>query len=218
MLGSRNLHEMIENAIDDIYKNLSVKIDKTNSDRIHAIEASGCTRFAYYERKDSLPSDNAAVKISSLLGNSMRHSLSNIRGEYKIDTLALEVNADMIMADEFILRFEIVPALPEVPHPQHMLYLNACLFAFNKDEGFLIYMTEDGKMVEFSVTKNNKMFEEIVRRARVLSTLLKENRVPIVEPSNICITCKYYERCYARKKVKDEASGFILEEIFKPKK
>ncbi|HKY11177.1 MAG TPA: Dna2/Cas4 domain-containing protein [Nitrososphaera sp.] len=209
---------MIENAIDDIYKNLSVKIDKTNSDRIHAIEASGCTRFAYYERKDSLPSDNAAAKISSLLGNSMRHSLSNIRGEYKIDTLALEVNADMIMADEFILRFEIVPALPEVPHPQHMLYLNACLFAFNKDEGFLIYMTEDGKMVEFSVTKNNKMFEEIVRRARVLSTLLKENRVPIVEPSNICITCKYYERCYARKKVKDEGSGFILEEIFKPKK
>jgi CRISPR-associated exonuclease Cas4 len=218
MLGSRNLHEMIENTIDDIYKNLSVKIDKTNSDRIHAIEASGCTRFAYYERKDSLPSDNAADKISSLLGNSMRHSLSNIRGEYKIDTLALEVNADMIMADEFILRFEIVPALPEVPHPQHMLYLNACLFAFNKDEGFLIYMTEDGKMVEFSVTKNNKMFEEIVRRARVLSTLLKENRVPIVEPSNICITCKYYERCYARKKVKDEGSGFILEEIFKPKK
>jgi CRISPR-associated exonuclease Cas4 len=217
MLGSRNLHEMIENAIDDIYKNLSVKIDKTNSDRIHAIEASGCTRFAYYERKDSLPSDNAA-KISSLLGNSMRHSLSNIRGEYKIDTLALEVNADMIMADEFILRFEIVPALPEVPHPQHMLYLNACLFAFNKDEGFLIYMTEDGKMVEFSVTKSNKMFEEIVRRARVLSTLLKENRVPIVEPSNICITCKYYVRCYARKKVKDEGSGFILEEIFKPKK
>ncbi len=218
MLGSRNLHEMIENAIDDIYKNLSVKIDKTNSDRIHAIEASGCTRFAYYERKDSLPSDNAAAKISSLLGNSMRHSLSNIRGEYKIDTLALEVNADMIMADEFILRFEIVPALPEVPHPQHMLYLNACLFAFNKDEGFLIYMTEDGKMVEFSVTKNNKMFEEIVRRARVLSTLLKENRVPIVEPSNLCITCKYFERCYARKKVKDEGSGFILEEIFKPKK
>src|SRR3712207_8841829 len=78
MLGGRNLHEMIENAIDDIYKNVSIKIDKTNSDRIHAIEASGCTRFAYYERKDSLPSDNAA-KISSLLGNGMRHSLSNMQ-------------------------------------------------------------------------------------------------------------------------------------------
>lgn len=217
MLGSRNLHEVIENTIDDIYKNLSIKIDKTNPDRIHAIEASGCTRFAYYERKNSLPSDNAA-KISSLLGNGVRHSLSNVHGEYKIDSLALEVDADMIMANEFIMRFEIVPALPEVPHPQHMLYLNACLFALNKDEGLLIYVTEDGKMVEFSVTKNSRMFEELVRRARVLSTLLKENRVPIVEPSNICTTCKYFERCYARKKVKDESSGFILEEIFKPKK
>lgn len=217
MLGGRNLHQIIENAIDDIYKDLSVKIDKNNFDRIHAIEPSGCTRFAYYERKDSLPLDNAA-KISSLLGNGMRHSLSNIHGEYKVDTLVLEVDADMIMADEFIIRFEIVPNLPEVPYPQHMLYLNACLFAFNKDEGFLIYITDEGKMVEFSITKNNRMFEEIVRRARVLSTLLKENRVPIVEPSNLCTTCKYFERCYARKKVKEEGSGFILDELFKPKK
>jgi CRISPR-associated exonuclease Cas4 len=217
MLGGKNLREMIENAIDDRYKSLSVKIDKTNPDRIHAIEASGCTRFAYYERKDSLPSDNA-TKVSSLLGDGMRHSLSNARGEYKVDTLALEVNVDMIIADEFIVRFEIVSTLPEVPHPQHMLYLNACLFAFNKYEGFLIYMTAEGKTVEFSVSKNNRMFEELIRRAKVLSTLLKENRVPIVEPSNLCITCKYFERCYARKKVKEESSGFILEEIFKPKK
>ena len=217
MLGGKNLREMIENAIDDRYKSLSVKIDKTNPDRIHAIEASGCTRFAYYERKDSLPSDNA-TKVSSVLGNGMRHSLSNARGEYKVDTLALEVNVDMIIADEFIVRFEIVSTLPDVPHPQHMLYLNACLFAFNKYEGFLIYMTAEGKTVEFSVSKNNRMFEELIRRAKVLSTLLKENRVPIVEPSNLCITCKYFERCYARKKVKEESSGFILEEIFKPKK
>jgi CRISPR-associated exonuclease Cas4 len=217
MLGGKDLREVIEDAIDDKYKNLSVKIDKTNPDRIHAIEASGCTRFAYYERKDSLPSDNA-TKIFSLLGNGMRHSLNNTPGQYKVDTLVLEVNVDMIIANEYIVRFEIVTTLPEVPHPQHMLYLNACLFAFNKDEGFLIYMTAEGKTVEFSVTKNNRMFEEIVRRAKVLSTLLKENRVPIVEPSDLCMSCKYFERCYARKKVKEESSGFILEEIFKPKK
>jgi CRISPR-associated exonuclease Cas4 len=217
MLGGKDLREVIEDAIDDRYKNLSVKIDKTNPDRIHAIEASGCTRFAYYERKDSLPSDNA-TKIFSLLGNGMRHSLNNTPGQYKVDTLVLEVNVDMIIANEYIVRFEIVTTLPEVPHPQHMLYLNACLFALNKDEGFLIYMTAEGKTVEFSVTKNNRMFEEIVRRAKVLSTLLKENRVPIVEPSDLCMSCKYFERCYARKKVKEESSGFILEEIFKPKK
>lgn len=217
MLGGRDLRETIEKNLDKLHEDLSVKIDKKNSDRIHAVEACGCTRFAYYERKDPLPADNLS-KILGLLGNGMRHSLSNTRGEYKVDSLSLEVNADLIMADEFVVRFEIVPVLPEVPHPRHLMYLNACLFAFNKIEGFLIYMTAEGKTVEFSNTKNNRMFEEAVRRARVLSTLLKDGKVPIVEPSELCMNCKYYERCYARKQVKDESTGFILEEIFKPKK
>jgi CRISPR-associated exonuclease Cas4 len=217
MLGGRDFRGTIEKDLDKLHEDLSVKIDKKNPDKIHAIEASGCTRFAYYERKDPLPSDNAS-KISGLLGSAMRHSLSNAHGEYKVESLTLDVNTDLIMADEFVVRLEVVQTLPEVPHPRHILYLNACLFAFNKDEGFLIYMTAEGKTVEFSVTKNNRMFEEIIRRARVLSTLLKDGKVPIVEPSELCLNCRYYERCYARKQVKDESRGFILEEIFKPKK
>jgi CRISPR-associated exonuclease Cas4 len=217
MLGGRDFRGTIEKDLDKLHENLSVKIDKKNPDKIHAIEAAGCTRFSYYERKDPLPSDNAS-KISGLLGSAMRHSLSNAHGEYRVEGLTLDVNADLIMANEFVVRLEVVQTLPEIPHPRHILYLNACLFAFNRDEGFLIYMTAEGKTVEFSVTKNNRMFEEIIRRARVLSTLLKDGKVPIVEPSELCLNCKYYERCYARKQVKDESTGFILEEIFKPKK
>ena len=217
MLGGRDLRETIEKSLDKLHDDLSVKIDKKNPNRIHAVEASGCTRFAYYERMDPLPTDSLS-RISILLGSAMRHSLSNVRSEYKAEGLSLEANADMIMADEFVVRFEVVPALPEVPHPRHLLYLNACLFAFNKKDGLLIYMTAEGKTVEFSVTKNNRMFEEIIRRARVLSTLLKDSKVPIVEPSELCQNCRYYERCYAKKQVKDESSGFILEEIFKSKK
>lgn len=217
MLGGRDLRDTIEKNLDKLHEDLSVKIDKKNPERIHAVEASGCTRFAYYERKDPLPTDSLS-KISILLGSAVRHSPSNVRSEYKADGLSLEANADMIMADEFVVRFEVVQVLPEVPHPRHLLYLNACLFAFNKNDGILIYITAEGKSVEFSVTKNNRMFEEIVRRARVLSTLLKDSKVPIVEPSELCVNCKYYERCYARKQVKDESSGFILEEIFKAKK
>jgi CRISPR-associated exonuclease Cas4 len=217
MLGGRDLRATIEKSLDKLHEDLSIKIDKNNPDRIHAIEASGCIRFAYYERKDPLPADSLS-RISILLGSAMRHSLSNVRGEYKAEGLSLEANADMIMADEFVVEFEVVSTLPEVPHPRHLLYLNACLFALNKKDGLLIYMTAEGKTVEFSVTNNNRMFEEIVRRARVLSTLLKDSKVPIVEPSELCVNCKYYERCYARKQVKDESSGFILEEIFKKKK
>jgi CRISPR-associated exonuclease Cas4 len=216
MLGGRDVRTTIEKSLSKLHDDLSVKIDKKNPDRIHAVEASGCTRFAYYERKDPLPADNMS-KISILLGAAMRHSLSNARGEYRVDSLSLEVNADLIMADEFVVRFEVVSALPEVPHPRDLLYLNACLFAFNKNDGILIYITAEGKATEFTVTKNNKMFEEVVRRSRVLSTLLKDGKVPIVEPSELCLNCKYYERCYTKKQVRDESSGFILEEIFRNK-
>lgn len=213
MLGGRDLRLTIEKTFDKIYEDLNVKIDKNNPDRIHAIEAAGCTRLAYYDRRDSLPADNVS-KASVLLSNGMRRALSNTRGEYQVDSLTIEANADMIIANEFVVRFEVVTELPEVPHPRHLLYLNACIFAFKKDEGFLIYITAAGKTVEFSVTKNNRMFEEIVRRARVLSTLLKENKVPIVEPSDLCLACRYFERCYARKKDAEEKSGDLIAELF----
>lgn len=212
MLGDRNLREIIEKTFDRLYNDLDIKVDKSNPDRIHAMEASTCTRLAYYERRDPLPADNVN-KMSILLTQGMRKALSNVKGEYKVDSLGLQVDADMVIADEFVVRFEVLPELPEVPHPRHMLYLNACVFALGKQEGVLIYMTGDGKTTEFSITKNNKMFEEIVRRARVLSTLLKENKVPIVEPSDLCLNCKYYTRCYAREKVK-EGSGDLLADLF----
>src|SRR6187200_3556401 len=199
MLGNRDVRRVLEKALDKIYEDTSQKIRKDDPDRISAIEASRCTRLSYYERKDSLPSDNS-TRISFLLMEGLRRLFNNVRGEYKANNLILEVAADMIINSEFIVRFEVVVNLPEIPHPRDLLYLNACLFAFNKSEGILIYITSKGETVQFSITKNNRMFEEIIRRARVLSTLLKENKVPIVEPCDLCLQCKYYERCYYRQK------------------
>lgn len=211
MLGDRNLRETIEKALDRLNEDINIKIDKKNPDRIHALEAALCTRYSYYERKDPLPTDNAS-KISILLSHGIRNAVGNIKGEYKADNLTLEVNADLIIGNEFVTRFEIVSNLPEVPHPRDLLYLNACMFALHKDEGFLIYMTPEGKTIEYSVTKSNKMFEEIIRRARVLSVLLKDNKVPIVEPSDLCMKCKYYARCYSREKTRETTD--LLQEIF----
>jgi CRISPR-associated exonuclease Cas4 len=209
MLGNRDVRRVIEKALDKIYEDTSQKIRKDDPDRISAIEASRCTRLSYYERKDSLPSDNS-TRISFLLMEGLRRLFNNVRGEYKANNLILEVAADMIINNEFIVRFEVVVNLPEIPHPRDLLYLNACLFAFNKSEGILIYISGEGKTIEYSVTKNNRMFEEILRRARVLSTLLKENKVPIVEPSDFCLNCKYYERCYSREM---KNSSFSLENL-----
>ena len=210
MLGDRDVRRMIEKALDKVYDDIRQNnINKDNPDRIHALEASRCTRLSYYERKDSIPSDNV-TKMSTIVQDSIRHSFNNVSGDYKIYNLILEATADMIVNNEFILSVEVVTNLPEIPHPRDLLYLNACLFTFNKNEGILIYITSKGETTEFSVTKSNRMFEEIIRRARILSTLLKEAKVPIVEPCELCLKCKYYGRCYSREK---KTSSFSLEGI-----
>ena len=208
MLGDIDIRKMIEKTLDKIYDDFQ-DVDKRNPDRIHALEVSRCTRLSYYERKDPLPGDKTA-RMSVLLKDSIRRTFNNVRGEYKVDNLILEVNADMVINEEFILRFEVVANLPEIPHPRDLLYLNACLFAFNKSDGIIMYVNLEGKTIGFSVTKNNRMFEEIIRRTRVLNTLLKESKVPIVEPSDLCLTCKYYQRCYYREK---KTSNFSLETL-----
>ncbi|HZA07102.1 MAG TPA: hypothetical protein VE619_05300 [Nitrososphaeraceae archaeon] len=210
MLGDRDVRRMIEKTLNKVHEDIRLNIDKDNPDKIHAFEASRCTRLSYYERKDSIPSDNV-TKMSTIVQDSIRHSFNNVNGEYKIDNLTLEATADMIVNNEFILGIEVVTSLPEIPHPRDLLYLNACLFAFNKNEGILIYITSKGETTEFSVTKSNRMFEEIIRRARILSTLLKEAKVPIVEPCELCLKCKYYGRCYSREK---KTSSFSLESIW----
>ena len=206
MLGDRDIKRMIEKTFEEADGDIYTNLNKSDPSIIHAFEASRCTRLSYYERKDPLPSDNAA-KISILLKNSIRRSFNNVNGEYKVDNLTLGVTADVISNDGFILRFEVVGSLPEIPHPRDLLYLNACLFAFNKTEGILIYIAGKGETVQFSITK---MFEEIIRRARILSTLLRESKVPIVEPCDLCLQCKYYERCYSRQK---KPSNFSLESL-----
>ena len=63
-----------------------------------------------------------------------------------------------------------------------------------------MYITGDRKETTFSLTRNKKMFEEVIRRVRVVNNLLKEQKAPILEPSIECSECQYYERCFIKKK------------------
>lgn len=211
MLDDRDVRKMIEKTFDKIYNNIDQKSNKDDPDIIHALEASHCLRLSYYERKDPVPTIDSVAKISILLNDGIRRSFSNINGEYKVDDLTIEATSDTIIDDQFVVRFELVAKLPDVPHPRDLLYLNACLFVFNKTDGVLIYVTAEGKTLEFLITKNNRMFEELIRRGRILSTLLKEGKIPIIEPCDLCLSCKYYERCYYRER---KISNFSLESLF----
>jgi CRISPR-associated exonuclease Cas4 len=75
------------------------------------------------------------------------------------------------------------------------------MWIFNKVDGIIIYITGDRKEVSFSLSKDKKMFEEVIRRVRVLNNLLSENKTPILEPSQECSTCQYYERCFINQKL-----------------
>ena len=80
------------------------------------------------------------------------------------------------------------------------LYLNACLWIYDKHDGIIVYVSGDRKETTFSVTRNKKMFEEVIRRVRVLNNLLKEQKAPILEPSTECSECQYFEKCFMKKK------------------
>ena len=208
MLGGRDFRKLILTDMNERRKKL--RRDDDDPTRIYASEASQCTRFSYYDRVDPINS-NSAELFHFLLTHGFRLSFENIESEYKTDNLTLVLNTDIVLEKELVVRLQVTHSLPESPRPYDLLYLNACLYALDKQEGILIYVRGDGQSSEFLVAKSGKMFEELIRRARVLSALLREKRVPIVEPSESCMTCKYYGRCYIMER---KESSFSIEGLF----
>jgi len=119
--------------------------------------------------------------------------------------LTLKAQVDMIK-DDVVMIFRSVHHYPENPLPVDILYVNACMWMFNKIEGVIVYITPDGKEDSFVTNRNQKMFEEVIRRTKVFHDLLERRNTdpkakpPIIEPSPDCLDCQYYERCYIRKK------------------
>ena len=68
-------------------------------------------------------------------------------------------------------------------------------------DGIVIYLAGDRKEVSFSLSRDKKMFEDTIRRVRVFNDLLKQKKTPILEPSDECSTCQYYDKCYIKQKV-----------------
>ena len=215
MLGDRNLKDIIQKTMDHIYRDFYFQIDKTNNRIIHVKEIVTCLRKSYYDRKSPLLPTNMQ-KVSTIISDGVRRSIKNSAiEEYNIDSdLSLVSYADTIV-DDIVIKFEIIDKLPKTPNPKDLLNLNTTMWIFDKMEGIIVYMTNDGRSVEFAFTKDKHMFEEIMRRARVFSTLLKEEKTPILEPSETCITCPYYERCYIQQK---KYSNLTLERLLGFKK
>jgi CRISPR-associated exonuclease Cas4 len=196
MLGGRNFHKIIEDELIKASKELTLDYD-TNG--IHVSEITRCSRLSYFERVDPFV-DESSNALRNILRGSITRMLRGKTKQYKIDELTIYATTDLIVSNDMIVNLIPVSKLPDYPHPNDLLYANACLFIFEIQSGFIVYFTPDGKFVEFGVSESKRMFEQVVRRSRILHLLLKEKKTPVVEPSELCFSCKYFQRCFGQQK------------------
>jgi CRISPR-associated exonuclease Cas4 len=198
MMGDRDFRHIIKNAVDSIGRELDIDIDSKDVKTIHLKEAVQCLRRSYYDRID--PKEVERHGFSDLLAGLLRKlQYGSEPKEFAIDDIKLKGQADMIVEDSIIL-FRPTKTTPEIPQANDLLYLNACMWIYDKKDGMIIYISGDREESSFSLTRDKKMFEETIRRVRVLNDLLKDQKAPILEPSIECSDCQYYQRCYITKK------------------
>ncbi len=198
MMGDRDFRSIIKNALGTIGRELELEIDPTDTNTIYLGEVIRCLRRSYYDRVD--PREIERHGFNELLTGLLRKlEYGSEPKEFVIDDIKLRGHADMIADDSILLFRPTVTGEMESPNGSDMLYLNACLWIYDKTDGVIVYITGDRQETTFSLTRNKKMFEEVIRRVRVLSNLLGEGKTPILEPSTDCSDCQYYDRCYVKK-------------------
>jgi len=203
-MGERDFRKIVKSAVESIGKELEIQIDSKDIQIIHLHEVVQCLRRSYYDRVD--PQEIERGGFNELLSGLLRKlEYGSEPKEFVIDDIRLKGQVDMIV-DDTILLFRSAATELENPLGSDILYLNACMWIYDKDDGIVVYVSKDRKETMFSLTRNKKMFEEIIRRVRVLKDLLKEQKLPILEPSTECSECQYYERCYMKKKNSKQAS------------
>ena len=197
-MGDRDFRTTIQNALGSISKELDIDIDSKDIQTIHLQEVVQCLRRSYFDRID--PEEIERRGFNELLSGLLRKlQYGSDPKIFEIDDIKLKGQVDMLVDDSIILFRSAINEL-ESPQANDILYLNACMWIYGKNDGVIVYISGDKKEITFSLTKNKKMFEEVVRRVRVLNDLLKEEKTPILEPSTECSECQYYERCFMKKK------------------
>ena len=204
-VGDRDYKQIVRDAIDSIGEDVQLKFDTKDPNIIYLHEATKCLRRSFYDRTEPLETEQ--TQFNKVLGGLFRKMKSQATiGKYEMDGgLALKGQVDMIK-DDVVLIFRSVNRYPENPLPVDILYVNACMWMFDKIEGVVVYITPDGKEESFVTNRNQKMFEEVIRRTKVFHDLIERRNTdpkakpPIIEPSMDCLDCQYYERCYIRKK------------------
>ena len=214
MMGDKDYNQTVNNALEALVRETQQQItDPQNNKNIFLHEICRCMRRSYYDRFEKI--EESQKSFANLFGGLIRKLPYGAKvGEFAIEEILLKGQADMIV-DNIVIIFRSTDTIPETPSAADVLYVNGCMWIFNKTEGVIVYLAHDGTHVPFSIMREKRVFEEAIRRVRVYSNLIADKKVPILEPSSECATCQYYERCYMKK---NEAKQFSLTEMFGVKK
>ncbi len=214
MMGDRDYRKTITDAIDALTGDTGFQVSNPSDNKtIFLHEIVRCMRRSYFDRFNRIEQENKS--FGELFGGLVRKlPYGSKTGEFDIEEIKLNGQADMIV-DDVVIIFKKASSSPETPNASDVLYLNACMWIFNKTDGVIVYLTADEKEASFAVMRNKKMFEETIRRVRVFSNLISDKKIPILEPSQECSGCQYYDRCYIKKQ---EGRSFNLTDLFSHKK
>jgi len=144
VVGDRDYKQIVRDAIDSIGEDAQLKFDTKDPNIVYLHEATKCLRRSFYDRTEPLETEQ--TQFNKVLGGLFRKMKSKATiGKYEMDSgLALKGQVDMIK-DDVVMIFRSVNRYPENPLPVDILYVNACMWMFNKIEGVVVYITPDGK-------------------------------------------------------------------------
>ena len=160
MMGDRDFRTIIENALGSIGKELQLDIDPENIQTIHLQEVVQCLRRSYFDRIDPLEIERRG--FNELLSGLLRKlEYGSEPKEFEIDDIKLKGQTDMII-DDAIMLFRSAQTELENPLANDVLYLNACLWIYDKTDGIVVYITGDRKETTFTLTRDKKCLKRLL--------------------------------------------------------
>jgi len=217
----------VKEIIDQAVKNfVERKLREREINVMYPSELFFCMRRNYYLYKNPKPFDEKILKIfesSMMVHNWVRNVLlkayqdkliDEFKDEERVSWREGEVEIRGRFDDMIYFRLENEPILIEVKtvrnidgieeaKDHHKAQLNFYLKCLSLERGFILYIDRrDLRSKLFEVRFDEKLFEELVRRAIKLYEHLKANKVPLPEAKTSrdkmwqCAYCPYSDLCW----------------------
>jgi len=214
-----------------ISKKISIPRFKLKIGEYHASMIGYCMRklFYIYKSGDSYKVDEKRLRIfesgkiyhewfSNIL-NELGFIIKEGRGEKVIDVDGEKIKLigtfdDLVFLEaengtnnRFIVEIKTTSSIRGIKEPNrmHVIQLNVYLNFMNIEKGIIFYIDRDSLETKgFIVQKDEKLFEETIKRVITLHKCLIENRLPTAEASlDIdrkweCEYCDFVEECYSK--------------------